>query len=407
MALVPHATRRASFAEGLKLRASPRHYHHYVRYPTSQGRTIRLPLTGDKIIGVAVSRGNRNFQEDAHAISAIHLPWEELQYGLKRNFGISWNPGIGDLDMGTRCCMLVSMMGAHGGQVVSQYLRDHLHDRFETVETSLVPNVVGWLKESGGYFKRFRGGVLEEWTRDPPSRRSLDLEARATLAFLQACIFVLYLHFPRLQRCGATASVAILHPLELPVTPFFASEYQALTIAHCGDTRVILCSTESGKAFPMTENHHAETRGEAARLRRMGTGLVTDSYGEARWMGAVANTRGLGDSEFKPVGVTPEPEVRRHILKGKDWAFLAFVSDGVSSILSDDEIVDLARDSHDPHSAAQTILAFAEELGSEDNATVIIVPLSGWGTVRGMDRTKELRDYRKKLAVGSERQRRM
>jgi hypothetical protein len=37
----------------------------------------------------------------------------------------------------------------HGGQVVSQYLREHLHDRFETVETSLVPNVVGWLKESG------------------------------------------------------------------------------------------------------------------------------------------------------------------------------------------------------------------------------------------------------------------
>jgi protein phosphatase PTC6 len=92
---------------------------------------------------------------------------------------------------------------------------------------------------------------------------------------------------------------------------------------------------------------------------------------------------------------------------GKDWAFLALVSDGVSSILSDDEIVDLARDSDDPHSAAQTILAFAEELGNEDNATVIIVPLSGWGTVRGMDRTKELRDYRKKLAVGSERQRRM
>jgi hypothetical protein len=28
----------------------------------------------------------------------------------------------------------------------------------------------------------------------------------------------------------------------------------------------------------------------------------------------------LGDSEFKPVGVTPEPEVRRHILKGDELA---------------------------------------------------------------------------------------
>jgi hypothetical protein len=143
MALVPHATRRASFTGSLKLRASVRHYHDYVRYPTSQGRTIRLPLTGDKIIGVAVSRGNRkyvafllacvptalrqvpSFQEDAHAISAIHLPWEELQYGLKRNFGISWNPGIGDLDMGNQALYV----GLYDGCVIEQHVRAYASDR--------------------------------------------------------------------------------------------------------------------------------------------------------------------------------------------------------------------------------------------------------------------------------------
>ena len=40
----------------------------------------------------------------------------------------------------------------------------------------------------------------------------------------------------------------------------------------------------------MTEDHHAETRGEAARLRRIGIGLVTDSYGEARY-GHVLSSR--------------------------------------------------------------------------------------------------------------------
>lgn len=78
------------------------------------------------------------------------------------------------------------------------------------------------------------------------------------------------------------------------------------------DTRVLLCSTETGQAFPMTEDHHADTLTESNRLRKLGTGLVTDSFGEARyilislipeycgiiylylhrWMGAVANTRG-------------------------------------------------------------------------------------------------------------------
>jgi hypothetical protein len=45
---------------------------------------------------------------------------------------------------------------------------------------------------------------------------------------------------------------------------------------------VLLCATEGGTAHPLTETHHADARGEAARLRRLGAGLVTDSFGEAR-----------------------------------------------------------------------------------------------------------------------------
>jgi protein phosphatase PTC6 len=75
------------------------------------------------------------------------------------------------------------------------------------------------------------------------------------------------------------------------------------------------------------------------------------------------------------------------------------VSDGVSSILSDDEVVDLARDSPDPKTAAERILSFAEELsGGEDNATAIVVPLAGWGKIHGPDKTKALREYRRRQA---------
>jgi len=91
----------------------------------------------------------------------------------------------------------------------------------------------------------------------------------------------------------------------------------------------------------------------------------------------------------------------------KDWAFLVFVSDGVTTVASNDEIVDLVRGAAHPQTAARNILQYAEEMGSEDNATVIVVPLAGWGQVRGPDRTYERRQYRKQQAVGSERQRRM
>jgi protein phosphatase PTC6 len=142
-------------------------------------------------------------------------------------------------------------------------------------------------------------------------------------------------------------------------------------------------------------------------------------------MGALANTRGLGDLRYKRFGITPEPEIRSKLLEGKYWAFAVLVSDGISSELSDEEIVDLARGSRDPKTAADRILAFSEELGGQDNATAIVVPLAGWGRIEGPDKTKELREYRRKqagvssfaliynlvltlhLPVGSERQRRM
>lgn len=74
------------------------------------------------------------------------------------------------------------------------------------------------------------------------------------------------------------------------------------------------------------------------------------------------------------------------------------VSDGVSSVVSDDEVVDLARDAADPKQAADRILAFAEEMGSEDNATAIVVPLAGWGKIHGPDKTRTLREYRQRQA---------
>jgi protein phosphatase PTC6 len=118
----------------------------------------------------------------------------------------------------------------------------------------------------------------------------------------------------------------------------------------------------------------------------------------------------LGDLRYKKFGITAEPEVRTKVLEGSiyrrfqfqfksflgaDWAFLVLVSDGISAILSDDEIVDLVRDANDPKTAAEKILAFSEELGGNDNATAIVIPLAGWNKIDGPDKTRELRDYRR------------
>ena len=51
--------------------------------------------------------------------------------------------------------------------------------------------------------------------------------------------------------------------------------------------------------------------------------LVADSFGESRWMGAVENTRGIGDGEWKPSGVTAEPEVTTKVVNGELLFFSA------------------------------------------------------------------------------------
>ena len=140
------------------------------------------------------------------------------------------------------------------------------------------------------------------------------------------------------QRSGSTGTIALLQSLDEPAQPYFAAKKLHLTIGHCGyvsphlfpissgdhspfrsptdspisvrahsschfislfpmltssDTRALLCSRETGEVIALTEQHHAEARVEATRLRRMGAKrLVADSFGESRWMGVIENTRG-------------------------------------------------------------------------------------------------------------------
>ncbi|KAJ7783663.1 phosphatase 2C-like domain-containing protein, partial [Mycena maculata] len=357
-----------------------------------------------QVIGVVNSRGNRSHQEDFYSFATLSLEQEELRLSVNKAHGLDWDPSSVGEPL-SRQAVFVGIYDGHGGSGVSQYLRQELHGLAEAVNKSMIPELYAWIQELGGYFKRFKGGALAPWIKSAEGQ-PLDLEARMTLAFFEVDRNLSADSMA--QSCGATASVAILHSLDSPATPFFSSRKLALTVAHCGDTRVLLCSTDGGKVFPMTENHHADARVEAIRLRRMmGSSLITDSYGESRWMGALANTRCLGDLRYKKFGVTPEPEVRTKLLEGSEWAYLVLISDGISSMLSDSEVVDLARNAPDPKTAAENILSFAQDLGGEDNATVIVVPLAGWGKIRGPDSTRELRDYRRHQAVGSERQRRM
>jgi protein phosphatase PTC6 len=187
-------------------------------------------------------------------------------------------------------------------------------------------------------------------------------------------------------------------------TPFWhpASPSTLLT-CHVGDTRILLCSTATGNAIPLTTNHHPSSPGEGSRLRRYAATFVTDSFGEER-MSGLANTRAFGDKQSKRLGVSAEPEIRRVELGPADYSFLVLVSDGVSGTLSDQEIVDIIKEAKTHDEGAKDVVSFATEVSREgDNATCLVVRLGGWerreeGGV-GAVGTREVREWRRQEAT--------
>ena len=92
---------------------------------------------------------------------------------------------------------------------------------------------------------------------------------------------------------------------------------------------------------------------------------------------------------------------------GPEYSHLTLISDGVSSVVSDEEVSDLARAASTPRDAADRIVDFASEMQSQDNLTAIVIPLAGWGKITGPDRTKEFREDRLTQLIGMERLQRM
>lgn len=207
---------------------------------------------------------------------------------------------------------------------------------------------------------------------------------------------------PTRFKGGSTCSIAMIST-PTPAPFWHPSAPASLLVSHVGDTRIILCSTKTGYAVPLTTNHHPSSPIEGNRLRRYAATFVTDSFGEER-MSGLANTRSFGDISSKRIGVSAEPEIRRFELAPAEYAFVVLVSDGISGTLSDQEICDIVKESRTPDQGAKDVVSFATEVSREgDNATCLVVRLGGWerrseGGLGSMG-TKEMRDFKKEEAT--------
>ncbi|KAL4934482.1 type 2C protein phosphatase PTC6 [Aspergillus undulatus] len=320
-------------------------------------------------------------------------------------------------------------------------------ERVRRLEKSLVQS---WRNLVGGYFKRFVPPNFSQLPKHPAEAKKPvpDDDTRVTIeeileyAFLRADLDfvsaqaasendeltnvcrplyqddILYgparsqsLNSARLRQFkgGSTAS-AVLISTPTPAPFWHPSSPSSLLVSHVGDTRILLCSTATGEAIPLTSNHHPSSPIEAQRLRRYAATFVTDSFGEERISG-LANTRAFGDVQSKRIGVSAEPELRRFEIAPAEYSFLVLMSDGISESLNDQEVVDIVKEAKTPDEGSRNVVSFATEVTrSGDNATCLVVRLGGWerrleGGLGSLG-TKESREFRRQDATDPRRSRR-
>ncbi|RCI02668.1 hypothetical protein CU098_007412 [Rhizopus stolonifer] len=343
-----------------------------------------------KLLGLCTSRGTRSSNEDYYSAVTLELEYSQFKMNKEANrayFGI---------------------FDGHGGTVASQWLANHLHEHIESVTLDNFSRVLEFLRAYRGYFRRFPiPAVLKDVidnNGNPKTENISDLtvEQRLTLAFLEAdtqCLTQL----GNESEGGSTGSVAIVEPRDTKA--FWESDEYDIVVGHVGDTRILLCDAQSGEVVSLsTGDHHPGNPIEVDRLRKYAGFVTTDSWGDERIMGMLATSRAFGDAKLKKYGVSAEPDVVRYkIRKANPAAFMVLVTDGISSVLSDQEVVDIVKQHNEPSKSAQKVVDTADQLQSEDNITAMVVRLKDWGK-RMHDYTHELRSYRLENSTMSRRQ---
>jgi PPM family protein phosphatase len=130
-----------------------------------------------------------------------------------------------------------------------------------------------------------------------------------------------------------------------------------VSLAHVGDSRAY--RMRDGELSQLTRDHSL-----VAELER--SGQITPEAAEHHPQRSII-TRALGPE--------PDVEVDTYTLAGRDDDLFLICSDGLTSMISDDEVTSILRSARSLDEAADTLVRAANQSGGKDNITVILFRL--------------------------------
>jgi protein phosphatase len=129
-----------------------------------------------------------------------------------------------------------------------------------------------------------------------------------------------------------------------------------LFVAHVGDSRCYLC--RRGTLYRLTSDHTL-----VEEMVRSGA-LTAEEAAQHRWRHVITNAVGSTSADLTV-------EVHKLHLEGGDRVLLC--SDGLTEMLSEQEINQVLRDEGEPEPACRRLVASANEAGGQDNITAVVV----------------------------------
>ncbi|KAK2748881.1 Protein phosphatase 2C 1 [Onygenales sp. PD_40] len=150
-----------------------------------------------------------------------------------------------------------------------------------------------------------------------------------------------------------------------PRTQETTARHRVLYTANVGDARVVLC--RNGKALRLSYDHKGSDENEGKRISNAG-GLILNN----RVNGVLAVTRALGDSYMKDL-VTGHPYTTETVIQPEADEFMILACDGLWDVCSDQDAVDLVRNTQDPQAASKILVDHALSRFSTDNLSCMIV----------------------------------
>ncbi|TKW32692.1 hypothetical protein SEVIR_2G184100v4 [Setaria viridis] len=291
--------------------------------------------------GAASVAGRRREMEDAVSVrEAFVAPSAAVDEG---------RPAVG-----SGRCDFYGVFDGHGCSHVAEACRDRMHDLLaEELSTggdgaALPREPAAWTAAMERCFARMDAEVASAGGR-----------AAATASASCRC------DAHKRDHVGSTAVVAVV-------------EERRVVVAHCGDSRAVLCRGGGGAApVPLSSDHKPDRPDEQERIESAGGRVIF--WEGARVLGVLAMSRAIGDGYLKPY-VSSVPEVTVTDLVEDDEC-LILASDGLWDVVSNEAACEVARaclrrgrEKWCAEAAALlTKLALARR--SADNVSVVVVDL--------------------------------